>query len=76
MKLYFPYGGLSRVLASREQPPTTTPLAKNVRLVDVDKNLSRGGTRPGVIKAYTNQVGGAFPVVKIVSVTTTFLESE
>ena len=75
LKLYFPLRGLSRTLAFRETPPLTTPLAQNVRLTDVSKERARGGQRPGLIKAYTTQVGGAYPIVKMISVTTTFLES-
>ena len=75
LRLYFPLRGLSRTLAFRETPPLTTQLCQNVRLVDVSKERSRGGQRPGLVKAYTTQVGGAYPIIKMVSVTTTYMES-
>lgn len=74
-KVYFPLLGYSKTFAYSQQPSLTTPLCLNVRLTDVSEKIARGGTRPGLVKAYTTQVGGAYPIVKICSITTTYLES-
>ncbi len=52
----------------------TTPHAKNVRAFDVTEERGRGGQRPGFVKAYTTQIGGTNPVLKIVTIATTYIE--
>jgi hypothetical protein len=58
--LEFPLGGLNESLAYQRQPPYTTPRCRNVRPRGVDTGRLRGGSRPGLVKAYTQQ--GAGPV--------------
>lgn len=74
MELPFPFGGLHEGLAAEKQPPTTSPQLQNVRPYDVKESRSRGGQRPGFIKAYTTQVGGEYPVLAIGFITTTYIE--
>lgn len=69
----FPILGLHEGLAVEKQPPTTSPLLQNVRPFDVEDERIRGGQRPGVIKAYETQVGGARPVILMTSIATTFI---
>lgn len=52
----------------------TTPHAKNVRAFDVIEERGRGGQRPGFVKAYDTQIGGAHPVLKIVTIAVTYIE--
>jgi hypothetical protein len=64
-ELRFPVGGLNRQSGFDQQPPYSTPFCRNVRPFDV-VNLStaemhgmrnRGGARPGLVKAYAQQIG-------------------
>ncbi|GAG00462.1 unnamed protein product [marine sediment metagenome] len=74
MEISFPFSGLHQGLAAEKQPPMTTPHAKNVRAFDIAEERGRGGQRPGFVKAYTTQIGGAHPVLKIVTINTTYIE--
>lgn len=73
-ELPFPFGGLHEGLPAERQPPTTSPQLKNVRPYDVEEERARGGQRPGFIKAYTTQIGGAYPVLHISTISTTYIE--
>jgi len=75
MKITFPFNGLHTGAPLEEQPPTTSPSLSNVRPIDVDDERVRGGQRPGLIKAYTTQVGGDHPVVNMTQITTTYIEA-
>jgi len=75
VKIFFPLRGLSRVGAYEDQPPLTSPHCMNVRLVDVKENRARGGQRPGLKKAYDTQIVGDHPVIKMLSITHTYMES-
>lgn len=66
--------GLHEGMAAEKQPPITTSYAKNVRSFDVDKERGRGGQRPGFVIAYTTQIGGEYPVLKMCSIITTYIE--
>jgi len=64
-ELRFPLGGLNRQAGFDQQPPYTTAYASDCRPFDV-VNLSaaqmhgarqRGGARPGLTKAYAQQIG-------------------
>ena len=55
--LLFPFGGLHKGNAYQHQPPYTTPDCQNVWPVDVLQNRARGGSRPGLEKAYAEQLG-------------------
>lgn len=74
MELPFPIMGLHEGLSTEHQPPTTTPYCKNVRPFDVDEERGRGGQRPGFVKAFTTQIGGEHPVLKIAAIATTYIE--
>ena len=72
-ELPFPFGGLHEGLAAEKQPPTTSPQLKNVRPFDVEEGRSRGGQRPGLVKAYTTRIGGDYPVLHISTISTTYI---
>jgi len=75
MKLLFPFAGLHEGMAAERQPPTTSPQLSNVRPYDVEEERSRGGQRPALVKAYTTQIGGEYPVLHISTIVTTYIES-
>ena len=66
--LLFPVGGLHRGVGYQRQPPFTTPDALNVRPRDTLELRARGGSRPGIAKAYYTQLGGGNPVRMLGSV--------
>lgn len=76
MRLNFPFKGLHSGLPAEDQPLATSPKLMNVRPTDVDEDRVRGGQRPGLVKAYTTQIGGAHPVVALAQITTTYIEPE
>ena len=55
--LAFPIKGLDRFWANRKQPLLTTPDALNVRAADPIASRSRGGQRPGIVRAYPHHMG-------------------
>lgn len=66
--LSFPVAGVSASSNYRKQEaPYTTPLAINVRGVDVVERRLRGGSRPGLVKAHDTQLDT--PIQGIASVT-------
>ena len=66
-----PVKGFSEILPVENQELGTTPYALNIRPRDVLEKRMRVGQRPGLKKAYSQQIGGdAFPVVVLLSVTT------
>lgn len=68
-----PLAGLSENMAFEQKPPFTAPVLMNMRAYDPDKERARLGQRPGNTKAYTTQVGGDYPVVKMVAIVNTFI---
>ena len=61
--LPWPVKGLDTGHAYSLQPPGTTPAALNVRTYDVSEERARGGSRPGLRRAYTDDLGdGTAPV--------------
>lgn len=71
MDLLFPHRGYHVGLGAEKQPANTTPYIQNMRVIDSQDNRFRGGQRPGLQKAYTQQIGGLpNPVVVITMVTT------
>jgi len=65
-----PLKGFSEVLPLESQEPATTPYALNVRPRDVLEKRLRIGKRPGLKKAYSQQIGSeAYPVVALCSIT-------
>ncbi len=75
-EIQFPIHGLHEGLSAEHQPPTTSPSLKNVRPIDIEEERVRGGQRPGLVKAYSTQVGGDHPVLLIVSIANTYIEPE
>ncbi|MHC4625067.1 MAG: hypothetical protein ACYS4W_14330 [Planctomycetota bacterium] len=73
LELEPPLAGQSENLAFEQKPPFTSPVLMNMRAYDPDEQRARMGQRPGTEKAYSTQVGGAYPVVKITAVTNTFI---
>lgn len=57
-ELHFPIGGIHKGAPNPKQPPFTTPDCLNVRPRDVRERRERGGIRPGLIKAFAEQIGG------------------
>lgn len=58
-QLPFPLRGLHRSFAYVAQPPTTSPNALNVRPDGNIEQRARGGSRPGLQRAYAQQIGSA-----------------
>jgi hypothetical protein len=71
-----PLAGLSENLGFEQKPPFTTPVLMNMRAYDPDEQRARMGQRPGNTKAYSTQVGGAYPVVKMRAIVSTFVVPE
>ena len=66
-----PLQGYSRGLIPGNEQPMTSPYMSNVRPRDTLEGWIRLGQRPGLKKAYSQQIGGAAsPVVWIGCVTT------
>ncbi len=72
LKLYFPMKGKNTNFAASSQPVFTTPRMLNCRPREVIGKRARGGQRPGMVKAYNENLGG--PVVAMCQVTTVELE--
>ena len=68
-----PLAGISENMAFEQKPPFTSPIMMNMRPYDPDEQRARLGQRPGTVKAYTTQIGGAYGVSKIRSITNTFI---
>lgn len=62
INLHFPLGGMNRKFAYRQQPPYTSPICANVRGTDPVEGRERGGSRPGVGKAFYEQLGSGNPI--------------
>jgi len=58
----FPLDGLDRRLAYADQSPVTTPDCLNVRPSDVIEGRKRIGSRPGLNKAFYEELGGGTPI--------------
>lgn len=70
MNLLFPHKGYHKGLGAEKQPVGTTPYIQNMRVIDQQDNRFRGGQRPGLQKAYDQQIGGlASPVVILTYIT-------
>ncbi len=54
----FPLGGKDTNWAYSNQPKQTSPDLNNVRAYSTDAERARGGTRPGLKRAYSDLVGG------------------
>jgi hypothetical protein len=69
LNLHWPLGGLDRRASYRQQAPYTTFDALNVRPLDPMEGRERGGSRPGLGKAYYEQLGSGNPVRLLSEVT-------
>jgi len=58
VELRFPLGGYDANWAYSNQPKSTTPSCLNVRAYSADAERARGGSRPGLKRAYDQQIGG------------------
>jgi len=67
IRLQFPLAGLDRRYSYRQQPPFTTPDCRNVRPSATLEGRARGGQRPGLVKAYPEQVSGASNPIRMAS---------
>lgn len=57
-----PLAGLDRKTAYQSIPPFTTPDCMNVRNQDTDGRRQRIGSRPGIGKAFTQELGSGNPI--------------
>ena len=62
VSLVWPAKGLDKVAAYEKQPPFSTPDALNVWTDDRSESRERGGSRPGLGKAYSTELGSGNPV--------------
>lgn len=76
MRVQFPIRGLVEGTAAAEQPLETSFSLQNVRAYDVTDERIRGGQRAGTALAYSTQVVGSFPILKMAAVVTTYIEPE
>jgi len=66
-----PLSGIFEGFVAGKIPGNYSPDVNNVRPRDVLENLIRLGQRPGLDKAYTQQIGGeSAPIVALLTVTT------
>jgi hypothetical protein len=66
-----PLGGFSEGFQPDRQPTATSGYMSNTRPRDTLEKKIRIGQRPGLKKAYSQQIGGAEkPIVQILSITT------
>ncbi len=70
MDILFPHKGYHKGLGAEKQPANTTPWIQNMRVISSQDDRFQGGQRPGLKKAYEQQVSGvASPIVAICSIT-------
>jgi hypothetical protein len=71
MEFMLPIKGISEGFPADKSPPLTSGYLNNIRAIDVLEKRVRIGQRPGLDKAYDQQIGGATtPIVAICSITT------
>ena len=73
VELFFPIKGVSQFTAYNQQPELTSPFMQNVRIKGVAEQRARGGQRAGLKKWATTQVGGAYPIINLTQVVTTYI---
>jgi hypothetical protein len=57
VRIRFPLGGIDREGPHHQQPPYTTIDCLNVRPIGQFEHRERGGSRPGIIRAYAEDLG-------------------
>ena len=62
VEVKWPLGGLNRRMGYQSQPPYTTVDALNVQNDHYPSYRERGGSRPGLIPAFRNEIGSGAPV--------------
>ena len=62
LNISYPFGGLVRKYAYQTQAPYSSPDLLNVRGDDTIKGRERGGSRPGIDKAYSTELGSGNPI--------------
>lgn len=70
-KIVHPIAGIERQFSFQEQPPFTTADAVNVRSLSPGTGRARGGSRPGLVAAYS-EVMGSDPISGTISGTPTY----
>jgi len=68
MNLIFPGKGLDKAAPYEKQPPYSTPDCQNVRLFDTVDGRATGGSRPGIGKAFQEELGSGNKVNLLSSV--------
>lgn len=74
-EIFFPAKGLNEMAAYSHQPELTSALLNNVRGRGVFENRGGGGQRAGLSKVFATQAGSDRPVIKIVQVVNTYIQS-
>lgn len=75
IELPFPQAGLDRSGSYRSSPPFTSPDLSNVRSFDPIERRNRGGSRPGLGKAFFEELGSGARVDLLNQVTTQATDS-
>lgn len=76
MEIPAPIKGYHVGAIARKQPPLTSCSMRNVRPFDPDKERARIAQRPGLSKAFSTQVGGDHPIIRMVQIATVYIEPE
>jgi len=74
MEVRFPLKGLHTGVGHQDQPPLTSFSLLNVMPLNVDEERMTGGQRPGLTKAFSTQVAGAYPILQMAQIVTTYIE--
>lgn len=69
VELVFPIRGVDRSSAYQQQRPYTAYDALNVRSESAEEQRERGGSRPGLVKAYEETLGSAQPIRMLADLT-------
>ncbi len=76
MEIQPPVNGLFRGGSFRQQPIGTTPACNNIRPNDTEANRKRVAQRPGVTEACESELSDGRPVLRMVSINTTYIKPE
>ena len=74
MEISFPLKGLHSGVSHQNQPPLTSFSLLNVLPLNVDEERLTGGQRPGLAKAFSTQVAGAYPILGMAQLVTTYID--
>ena len=73
MRIPSPSLGLVEGIPAQDQQVGTSFRLQNVRPFDITSERIRIGQRPGTSLAYTTRIVGDFPVIAMISITTTYI---